>query len=1141
MPTLERLLRLAVLILCLLAPAGAAEAQTREERALVAAFQARDLEALRRVARVIERGLDEGRPVTRSDRTESFGTIAFILFSLGDPETSLHFFERATEAAFLDGRWFEQIGFELRYEMASVMMLLDRQDEAIVVLSEAARDLERFDALISEIGLKTQQALLGAHMMREDWPALEALARHLLQIGEAAQPENVDAIKMASTFLAHALRFQNRAEEAIPVARRGLEAVLSVHAPDSVPALETRSQLAMAIEESARFSEARALYEGILEDIGSGAVDPDHPVVETVQVNAKSRLAKIAKMEGQYFQFRDLNRDVMEALAANGTPERRLEALEALAKTAMGNADIELAGTLYGEVIALVDAHPELPVEAGARARVQRARTLLSRSLDFAELKALLDPAVEVLQAQLGSNHLDTLRARALIIHARRGEAQAFEVLARLGQSPVFSGGGPEATVLTDADFDILRRLAEAETAAQGPMHGFTHFINLANTLTEFGRFEEALAVLASLDDFDLVVQAGGTRFDVPLEHMLHEARANVFHNMGDFDQAVRILERGVRDVIDMMREMRWAGSIGGAGDFHAFSRLYGWRQSASIWFAAQGKPLADRAEYLAKAFEALQLASYGPAAASVSRGTLRRATEDPGLQEVIAEFEALSGFRSEPRAGSSAELLESAEQRRARAARITLLHTEIENRFPTYFDAQVAEPIPLAEITSPDRAETMLNPDEALILIQPMGVLPGARHGINGLVLAVTREGTAWAEVPISLEQLVLDVGILHHALDPDGRAPTVLAGLRAPMSAVTGEEAAAPAGAKRHFAFENAARLHDALFGAPEVAALIGDKPQWTIVPSGAAMTIPFAALVTHDPGSGRFRAPEDLRAVSWLGHERALSIVPSVVALKDLRARDPARATATTLAYLGIGDPLFQGAEDEDLPTADDILALRGTDRALGIRALPRLPGTRREVAALAQVFDTDPDAIALGARATEGFVRAMNDSGRLSEARIVHFATHGLLSGAFQGLGEPALALTPPAAGQGIGDEDGLLTASEAARLDLNAEWVILSACDTAGREGVFGDGLGGLAQGFFNAGAQSLLVSQWRVDDVAAERLTTGTVVSAEGGTAKAEALRQTMRALAADRSRDDGPISNAHPSIWAPFLLVGGG
>ena len=155
---------------------------------------------------------------------------------------------------------------------------------------------------------------------------------------------------------------------------------------------------------------------------------------------------------------------------------------------------------------------------------------------------------------------------------------------------------------------------------------------------------------------------------------------------------------------------------------------------------------------------------------------------------------------------------------------------------------------------------------------------------------------------------------------------------------------------------------------------------------------------------------------------------------------------------------------------------------------IRALPRLPGTRREVEELAQLFDAPEQAVLLGERASEAELAALNASGALRQARVLHFATHGLLEGAFEGLSEPALALTPPASSAEPGD--GLLTASEAARLDLNADWVILSACDTAGENQINGQGLGGLVQGFFAAGAGNLMVSHWRVDDLAAERLIT---------------------------------------------------
>jgi CHAT domain-containing protein len=109
--------------------------------------------------------------------------------------------------------------------------------------------------------------------------------------------------------------------------------------------------------------------------------------------------------------------------------------------------------------------------------------------------------------------------------------------------------------------------------------------------------------------------------------------------------------------------------------------------------------------------------------------------------------------------------------------------------------------------------------------------------------------------------------------------------------------------------------------------------------------------------------------------------------------------------------------------------------------------------------------------------------------LDRYRVIDFATHGLLFG----LTEPALVLTPPA--EVTQDNDGLLTASKIATLKLNADWVVLSACNTAAGDGTpDGGGLSGLAKAFFYAGARSLLVSHWPVSSTATVKLTIGAFV-----------------------------------------------
>ena len=155
--------------------------------------------------------------------------------------------------------------------------------------------------------------------------------------------------------------------------------------------------------------------------------------------------------------------------------------------------------------------------------------------------------------------------------------------------------------------------------------------------------------------------------------------------------------------------------------------------------------------------------------------------------------------------------------------------------------------------------------------------------------------------------------------------------------------------------------------------------------------------------------------------------------------------------------------------------------------------------------------------------------------LSAYRIVAFATHGLMAGEFSGLAEPALALTPP--DTGTTQDDGLLTASEVAGLELNADWVVLSACNTAAADGTPGaEGLSGLAKAFIYAGSRSLLVSHWAVDSQATVALTTGLfrILAEQPGIGRAEALRRAGLLLMADPRY-------AHPAYWAPFVVVGEG
>jgi CHAT domain-containing protein len=335
--------------------------------------------------------------------------------------------------------------------------------------------------------------------------------------------------------------------------------------------------------------------------------------------------------------------------------------------------------------------------------------------------------------------------------------------------------------------------------------------------------------------------------------------------------------------------------------------------------------------------------------------------------------------------------------------------------------------------------------------------------------------------------------------------------------------------------------------------------------VVPDGPLESLPLQVLVTEAPGA-ELEGPEELRGVAWLAKRPyALNVLPAVGALRALRELAP--NTPLGDGFVGFGDPLIgdapaavcpEPASEElavaELAAEEESQSRRGPEvgpadlfhgggwrdgmpvaDVEAVRRLPRLPDSRCELQALARSLGAGVDALHLGATATEAAVKDLSTAGELRKAGVLAFASHGLVAGELDGLAEPALVLTPPAAGSA--EDDGLLTAGEVAQLDLNAEWVLLSACNTAAADGTPGaEGLSGLARAFFYAGARALLVSHWSVYSPAAVALTTGTLerLRQEPGLGRAEALRRTMVELI-----ERGP--DPRPAYWAPFVVVGEG
>ena len=794
--------------------------------------------------------------------------------------------------------------------------------------------------------------------------------------------------------------------------------------------------------------------------------------------------------------------------------EAEMTRLEALAEAAEQRNDPQMYRDTLGEVVKLGLRHPEIDPLRRARAQQKLANYLFDYESDFVSAKFLAEGALDIFRMRLGETARETLQQRVDLIHFRLQQAEMSELMQRAGIQPQFGTGDPEIDgIVTVEDLAAYRALNDVvEREEPNEYQRMATWANYVNMLVRANQVDAAMSEVYTRMERMSARAQGGERISSDVRFLLLLTSVKAWVAGGRYELALNLYERGITEALYYLRNSVWNSGIGGASSQRQMVRLFveGFVHLAYRLGREQTPDVEDALRR--RAFEVAQLAGFNPAASSVAQQGLSGALNDQGLRRDLVRWSQLSP-----------QIPDQAAEYRALTKRFSEAH-------PGFAEAVVPEPVSIETLQGVGR-EAILAENEALILIFNKLIGADGTPGSNGLVVAVTREGSAWAELPLDWTDLSLSIQFLHYYLDPEG----VLAGLsRAPQS--PGGNVPERSGRSNEFDFKAAHALHDAFFGDPEVAALIGDKPNWIIVPHGEVMSVPFAALVVDEPGGGTSRTAEELRAVRWLGHERALTVIPSVFALKSLRERAP--SAPTQMAYLGLGDPAFQGAAHAALRSVDEVAA-SGANRTAMIRALPRLPGTRREVEELAQLFDAPEQAVLLGERASEAELAALNASGALRQARVLHFATHGLLEGAFEGLSEPALALTPPASSAEPGD--GLLTASEAARLDLNADWVILSACDTAGENQINGQGLGGLVQGFFAAGAGNLMVSHWRVDDLAAERLITSTVSANMNGAGKAEALRQAMVALAAVQSRDGTSSPYAHPSLWAPFVLVGGG
>lgn len=799
--------------------------------------------------------------------------------------------------------------------------------------------------------------------------------------------------------------------------------------------------------------------------------------------------------------------------------------------------------------------------------KLDLAETLYKRALEMRE-KALpaddariadsLNNVAQVYKREGRVEEAEPLHKRALEIRAKAldpDDPLIAQSLTNIGSTIEIQGRFKDAEPYYRKAMDIRRK-------AQVPDHPeIAGLLNkLAQNLTKQGRYAEAEKMFAdaiemryrmqSADHPDIATTLNDSAVNLLAEKKFGEAKSQLRTALAIRQAALPPLDPAIADTqatlarvelaeghpeqaLALMRVAVVSQAARGKKDDVARQHFSDFVSMA--WAVYKKQDGTPGSRLFTEALEMAQRASQTETEAEVARMTARFASKDGKLEAAIRDRQELDrdAVRLERQlsavlAVAPGERGTAADDIRSGLAAIAdkskAIDADIRRDFPSYFNLVSPDPVTLDDI----RAQ--LAPGEVMVYY-----LCAANDEV--FVWAVSRENAAWRKLETSYDDLSQSVGRLRRELDIE----TLLR--QGPQPAL--------------FDLGLAHRLYEQLL-AP-VASVIDGHKDLIVVPSGPLTSLPFQLLVREPPKVSRpnLKQLASYRDADWLMHHYAISMLPAPVNVRSLRqitGRPEARKP-----FVGFGNPVFArepapaggepaaprpAAEPAGLPTSPTPQGQpsysyasywRGPAANLDVlrNGLPPLPETEGELKAVARELNADSGSVVLGTAASETTVKTTD----LSNYRVVYFATHGLVAGELKGLGEPALAFTVPDKPSEL--DDGLLTASEVSQLRLDADWVILSACNTAAGNAPGAEALSGLAKSFFHAGARALLVSHWRIGSQAAARLTTAAFEAQRRDTSigRAEALRRAMAGFIEDRSDP----WNAYPTFWGAFVVVGDG
>ena len=944
----------------------------------------------------------------------------------------------------------------------------------------------------------TLSLIAGWHAEQGRLAEATPLYRRAVKIFEASLGPAHELTEQAASNLAANLQALGQYDEAEQLYRAALKRALTKGEASRSAGL-AYNNLAYALGRQGRFTEARDLYAKALAI--ALAWDPEDLDLALIESNVAANLDAL----GRPLEAEPLYRQALAVRIAELGPD------DPAVATSYNNLGFNLDGQgrhadaapAYARALKIRTSLD--PQGLAAATSYNNAAHNLNRQGDYAGAAPLYAKALAIWRQVYGPSHPITAIGLSNVAvnlerQGRAAEAEPlFETALAIRKATLRAGHPDIATARLRLGHDLVsqRRFDQALPLYEQAV---------AERRAAFGPDHPALAE-ALIDQADLFLALGRTADAVAAAReaaeIVRRRRLGRIGDTRDSDGAQQAVGRVVAD---------------DASRFDPLAAAFA-AQIRANWVRA-GEAPKEAAALRAEAFLAAQDLSVSAAARSMARTAARTAAGDGPLGDLVRRQQSLSDQAAELDArllrqlvrGDSPNIAATRARLDSVAKDLMEADRQLRQAFPDYARLIGSHSIPLGE------TRARLDRGGGLLLIVP------AKGDLYSFALGPRK--VAWSRLASGAATVAAAVRGLRCQVDPKA----------------CGDRSAGWPAFDRATGFG----LYRDLV-APVEPALKGSLSLF-VVTGGALSELPLSLLPTRAPGSGeRDSDPAVLNRTPWLGDRYAITTLPAVSVLRAAAAKRVMTPAPNGAQFVGYGAPVFHGPASAERKLDDFLKIPQPVDRAgqgltdpSALRELSPLPGTELELKAMAATLMARPELLHLGPAATESSVRT---DPAVGGALILAFATHGILPGEIGGLREPGLAFTPPE--QSSREDDGLLAASEVAGMRLSADWVILSACNTASADGTPGaDSLSSLGRAFLYAGAGSLLASRWRVADDATAALTVETLIARKRGLSRAVALQVAMRSVRTGRRADGSALpgwqaSWAHPGAWAPFTVIG--